>query len=79
VAGTNGVALIINGPLEDLSDVLRIARTEGKKVLNVHRVIVKPLIFPYRENSYLVIVEPEQPGCCKGFDVEAGKKKLGEN
>lgn len=69
MAGINGVALIIMGPLSDLSDVLRIARVEGKKVLNVHRVIVKPLIFQYKNDSYLVIVEPDNNGCSKVRDV----------
>jgi hypothetical protein len=75
MAGTNGVALIILGPLADLSDVLRIARAEGKKVLNVHRVIVKPVIYPYQNDSYLVIVEPEIGGCSRVHDVVDGKKE----
>ncbi len=52
-------ALIIHGPLGDLSDVLRIARVEAKKILNVERVIIKPVVLPYAQDKYVVFVEPE--------------------
>ena len=68
-------SLIIRGPLEDLSDVLRIARVEGKKVLRVEKVIVKPLVIPYGNESYVVVVEPDGSGCSKESDVGLGKPK----
>ena len=42
--------LLIKGPLTDLSDLLRIARVEGRKVLKVDKVIVKPVVIAYGEN-----------------------------
>ena len=67
-------ALLIKGPLADLSDLLRIARVEGRKVLNVEKVTVKPLIFQYEE-GYVVFVEPEVSGsgCSKASVVGSGK------
>jgi hypothetical protein len=66
--------LIIKGPLADLSDLLRIARVEGRKVLKVDKVIVKPYVVAYGNNGYMVVVEPDGSGCSKHFDV-GGKKK----
>jgi len=65
-------ALLIKGPLHNLSDVLRIARTEGKKLLKVDKVNVKPILHLYTEDSYLVVVSPEE-GCSK--DSGVGKRK----
>ena len=67
-------SLIIHGPLEDLSDLLRIARVEGKKVLKVEKVRVKPVVYPYGNDSYLVVVEPDGSGCSKESVV--GPRKL---
>lgn len=67
--------IIINGPLVDLSDVLRIARVEGKKILNVQKVNVKPVVYPYGNESYLVVVEPDGSGCSKASSVGSKSKK----
>ena len=67
--------LIIKGPLDDLSDVLRIARVQGKIVLRVRKVKVKPVVYPYGNESYLVVVEPDGSGCSKASDVGGGKAK----
>jgi len=53
--------LVVRGPLEDLSDLLRIARVQGKIFLQVKRVKVKPVVFPYG-NDYVVLVEPDLDG-----------------
>lgn len=60
-----------NGKVTDLSDILRIARTEGKKVLNCHKVNVKPIVIPYG-NAYLVVVSPERDGRRKSSVVGSG-------
>lgn len=64
-------ALIIRGNLPDLSDVLRIARAEGKKLLNVEKVNVKPVVYPHPE-GVVVLVSPEYngDGCRKPLVVE---------
>jgi len=64
-------ALIIKGSLPDLSDVLRIARAEGRKILNVQKVRVSPVVYPYNGKDYLVVVSPEHDGrgCSKSSDV----------
>lgn len=64
-------ALIIHGKLEDLSDVLRIARCEGKKLLKVDKVRVKPIVYPYND-GYVVVVEAA--GCSQASNVGSGKK-----
>jgi len=64
--------LIIKGPLRDLRDVLKIAIVEGRKVLKVKDVNVKPIIYPYGNASYLVLVEPNG---CDGASVVGGGKK----
>jgi hypothetical protein len=63
--------LLIKGPLEDLSDLLRIARVEGRKVLRAEKVKVKPLVLQY-ENGYVVFVEPDGSGCSKASVVGSG-------
>jgi len=55
-------ALIIKGSLPDLSDVLRIARAEGRKILNVQKIRVSPIVYPYNGKDYLVVVSPEHDG-----------------
>lgn len=67
--------IIIHGPLVDLSDVLRIARVEGKKILKVKKVNVKPVVYPYGNTSYLVVVEPDGSGCSKASNVGSESKK----
>ena len=67
--------LLIDGPLEDLGDVLHIARVEGKKVLKTERVKVKPYVQTV-ENGYVVLVEPDGSGCSKASGV--GSKNLNE-
>lgn len=67
--------IVINGPLVDLSDVLRIARVEGKKMLKVKKVNVKPLVYPYGNASYLVVVEPDGSGCSKASSVGSERKR----
>ena len=62
-------ALIINGPLPDLSDILAIARTEGKIVLGVDRVKVSPKVIMFDDTSYVVVVE-EENGCSKTSGAE---------
>jgi len=68
-------ALIIRGALNDLSDVLRIARAEGRKILNVQKIRVSPVVYPYNGKDYLVVVSPEHNGgaCSKSPDV--GRRK----
>jgi len=67
--------LIIKGPLADLSDVLRIARVQGKIVLKVKKVKVQPVVYPYGNESYLVVVEPDGSGCSEESVVGNGKAK----
>lgn len=66
--------LIIKGPLHDLRDVLKIAIVEGRKVLKVKDINVKPIIYPYGNESYLVLVEPN--GCDGASDVGSKEKKI---
>jgi len=63
--------LIIKGELPDLSDVLRIARAEGRKVLKVQKIRVSPVVLPYNGKDYIVVVSPEHDGhgCSKSSDV----------
>lgn len=67
-------SLIIKGPLDDLSDVLHIARIQAKIVLKVKRVKIKPVVYPYG-NDYLVVVEPDGYGCSRESVVGSGKAK----
>jgi len=53
-----GRALIIKGPLDDLEDLLRIARDVGKKALRCARVKVDPQVH-YRGHDFIVIVNEE--------------------
>lgn len=53
--------LLIQGPLDDLGDVLQIARSQGCKALGVDKVTVLPEVIT-RENSYVVFVVPK--GAC---------------
>ena len=66
--------LIIHGPLPDLGDIVAIARVEGKKVLGVDRVNVKPFISSYGDSDYLVVVE-ESVGCSKAIGVGSSVKQ----
>jgi len=68
-------ALVIKGPLDDLSDVLRVARVEARKALKVKKVNVKPLVYPYGNDSYLVVVEPHGSGCSGESGVGGEKAK----
>jgi len=54
-------AVIIKGEMKDLSDVLRIARSQGKKIFNCKKVKVNPKVF-YNEdgNEIIVKVSPER-------------------
>jgi hypothetical protein len=54
-------ALVIQGPVDDLGDLLQIARAEGCKALGVDKVTVLPDIVR-RENFYVVFVAPK--GVC---------------
>lgn len=65
--------LLIKGPLDDLGDLLQIARVEGRKVLKVEKVKVQPIVLQY-EGGYVVFVEPNGSGCSKASDVGSGKK-----
>ena len=73
-------ALVINGKAGmDLEDIAKIARCEGKKVLGVDRVRVKPYLALYGAQSFVVVVEPENGyGCSKNSGVELGKKTMDE-
>jgi len=64
-------ALIIKGSLPDLSDLLRIARAEGRKVLKVDRVKVNPVVTSFNGKDYIVVVSPDHNGhgCSKSPDV----------
>lgn len=53
--------LLIEGPLDDLGDVLQIARSLGCKALGVDKVTVIPEVIT-RGNSYVVFVVPK--GAC---------------
>lgn len=66
--------IVVRGPLEDLSDVLRIARVQGKIILRTKKVKVKPIVFPYG-NDYLVVVEPNGSGSSKAQAVGAQRRK----
>ena len=66
--------LFIHGPLKELDDVLRIARSEGKRYLRTERVIVKPYVKPFRE-GYLVVVEPDGSRCSGASDGGRDKNK----
>ena len=70
--------LIIKGPLEDLGDILHIARCRGKKALNVKHVKVKPIIYPYGNDDYVVLVEPDGSDCSKASNVGSRKNKKKE-
>lgn len=65
-------ALVIKG-VKDLRDVLKIAVVEGRKVLKVKHVKVKPVVYPYGDGNCLVIVEPD--GCDGASVVGSGKTK----
>jgi len=67
--------VVIRGPLDDLSDVLRIARVEGKKIFKVDKIKVKPIIYPFG-NDYLVVVEPDGLGCSKAPAVGGGTNNV---
>jgi len=70
-------ALIIegdNGKITDLSDILRIARANGKKILNCEKVNVLPVVTPFG-NGYLVVVKPERDGRRKSSVVGREKKE----
>ena len=51
-------ALIIKGPLDDLEDLLRISRKEGKRALNCKRVRVDPQVLIWQD-QFIVFVEEE--------------------
>lgn len=53
--------IIIRGDFRDLSDILKIARAEGKKAFKVDRVRVHPRI-TYGISYCIVIIEPEGNG-----------------
>ena len=67
-------ALLIKGPLNDLSDILYIARKEGKIVLKAKKVKVNPLVVAHG-SDYVVVVEPDGSGCSKASDVGSRKTK----
>lgn len=67
-------ALIVKGPVKDLSDLLRIARKEAKVALNTNRVVIKPVVYPYGEGDYLVIAMVD--GCRKSSDVGDGRMRM---
>ncbi len=52
-----------------MADVLNIARENGKKLLGVDRVRVKPFIAQYGASDYLVVVEKDD-GCSKTSDCK---------
>lgn len=52
-------AIILKGPFKDLSDVLRIARHQGKKILKCNKVRVDPHISYNGPNDLIVLVKPE--------------------
>lgn len=53
-------ALILKGPFNDLSDVLRIARHQGKKIFKCKKVRVDPFISYVGSNDLIVMVRPEK-------------------
>jgi hypothetical protein len=62
--------------LYDLSDLLNIARSIGKKAFNVERVNVKPEVTRIPD-GYVVVICPEHNGhgCSQAHDVVSGKKQ----
>lgn len=66
-------SLLVRGPLNDLGDLLEIARVEGRKLLKVKRVNIKPIVHQFN-GDYLVIVEPMGSSCSKTSDVGSGKR-----
>lgn len=52
-------ALVLKGPFKDLSDVLRIARHQGKKILRCKKVRVDPHISYNGPNILIVLVKAE--------------------
>ena len=72
---TRKTALYIhNGKIDDLGDLLNVARVEGRKKLKVDKVKVHPIVYPF-EGGFLVVVSPEGVGCSKCLVVEEGKVK----
>jgi hypothetical protein len=52
-------AVILRGNFKDLSDVLRVARHQGKKIFNVKKIRVDPHIFYNGPEELIVKVRPE--------------------
>ena len=52
-------AIVLKGPFKDLSDVLRIARHQGKKIFKCNKVRVDPHINYNGPNVLIVLVKPE--------------------
>lgn len=50
-------AIVLKGPFKDLSDVLRIARHQGKKILKCNKVRVDPHISYNGPNILIVLVK----------------------
>ena len=51
-------SLIIHGPINDLGDLLQIARAQGCKILGCDKVTVDPHVFSVN-NDYVVLVSPK--------------------
>lgn len=47
------------GSIENLGDIVKIARVEGRKLLDVEKVCVLPYLNRDPDGNYIVIVEPE--------------------
>ena len=64
----------IKGPVNDLEDLLKIARIKGKRILHVDRVNVKPEM--YRDgDEYILVVEADK--CCKAPRLGCSEKSIG--
>jgi hypothetical protein len=63
-------ALILRGPFKDLSDVLRIARHQGKRIFNVKKIRVDPHILYTSQEELIVKVRPEEENNNNSWKLE---------
>ncbi|MFA5366182.1 MAG: hypothetical protein WC325_13450 [Candidatus Bathyarchaeia archaeon] len=63
----------IKGPVQDLQDLVNIARIKGKRLLGVDRVNVKPEMYSDGE-EYILVVEADKS--CKVSSLGNGNKPI---
>lgn len=52
-------ALVIHGHMKSLSDLLRLAKHNGRMALHVKKVTVLPYLIRLEKEKYVVLVEPK--------------------